>query len=302
MRPSISTLYFRELDPRPAVQLFARHGWADLELSECHASQLLAQGDPTLAGRRFREFAADHGVSFVQGHLPVVWYSGTDADESGEAYFDVAPESDHEWARAMDVVESWIDLFRAVGVRLGVLHMGGFGLKDAGWSDGAVFERRVKALSEIADSAARAEMTICLENLSVPNCGVESLEQIRALIAAAGADNLAICADTGHAVLAGQDCAEFILGGGDLVKALHVHDNDGTRDEHALPYEGNSVPWDRVLEVLRRTEYSGLLNLEIVGRPWCPMPVREARLAYARALAYHMTAEVLPSGHRGAGA
>lgn len=302
MRPSISTLYFREFGPRPAVQLFARHGWTDLELSECHACQLLTQGEPAPAGRRFRAFAADHGVSFVQGHLPVVWYSGTDADESGEAYFDVAPESDREWARAMDVIESWIDLFRAIGVRLGVLHMGGFGLKDAGWSDGAVFERRVKALSELAESAARAEMTICLENLSVPNCGVETLEQIRALIAAAGADNLAICVDTGHAVLAGQDCAQFILGGGDLVKALHVHDNGGTRDEHALPYEGNSIPWDRVLAALRETGYSGLFNLEILGRPGCPMPVREARLAYARALACYMTAEVPPSGGRSGGA
>jgi sugar phosphate isomerase/epimerase len=292
MNPSMSTLYFRELKPRQAVQLFARHGWNYLELSECHAYDLLTEGEPVQAGHSIRQFAADHGVSFLQGHLPVVWYSHADRSRGEGSYFDVAPESDLEWARAMDVLKRWIELFSAIGIPYGVLHMGGSSLKDAGWPDEAIFEHRVRSLSEIVEYADGGGMTVCLENLSFPNCGVETLEEIQALIAGVGADNLAICVDTGHAVMAGLECVEYVLGGGSSIKALHIHDNIGITDDHVLPYERKAIPWDRVLAALSEIGYNNLFNMEILGRAWCPMHVREARLDYAKALATYMTERI----------
>jgi sugar phosphate isomerase/epimerase len=289
VNPSMSTLYFRELKPRPMVQMFSKHGWNYLELSECHAYDLLTQGEPVQAGNSFRQFAANHGVSFLQGHLPVVWYSHTDRSRGKESYFDVAPESGLEWARAMDAIKRWIELFSTIGIQYGVLHMGGFTLKDAGWSDKAIFERRVRSLSEIVEYADGGGITICLENMNFSNCGIETLEEIKALIAGVGADNLAICVDTGHVVMAGLDCVEFILGGGSLIKALHIHDNIGITDDHVLPYERKTIPWDRVLAALSEIGYNNLFNMEIPGRAWCPMQVREARLRYAKELATYMT-------------
>ena len=270
------------------VQLFAKHGWNYLELSECHAHDLLTQGEPVQAGSSFREFAADHGITFLQGHLPVVWYSRADRSRDIESYFDVAPASDLEWSRAMDAIKRWVELFCAIGIRYGVLHMGGSTLKDADWSDEAIFEHRAKSLCEIVEYADGGGIAICLENLSFPNCGVETLEEIKALLAGVGADNLGICVDTGHVVMAGLDCVEFILGGGPLIKALHIHDNIGTMDDHVLPYERKTIPWDRVLAALSEIGYGNLLNMEIPGRAWCPMPVREARLYYAKELVTYM--------------
>lgn len=287
MKPSMSTLYLRELDPHQAVQLFAKHEWHHLELSECHAHDLVAQGDPTQAGEAFRRVTADQGVSFLQGHLPVAWYSDNNRGKGRERWFDTAPASDHEFAQASDVVKRWLDLFSALGVRSAVIHLGGYTLRDAGWPEEAVFERRVETLSKIVDCAAARGITICVENMSFPNCDTETLEKIKGFITGVDAGNLGICLDTGHANMAGLDCANFIRDAGSLLKALHVHDNVGTEDNHVLPYELSSIPWDRVLAALAEIGYAGLFNLEIPGRR-SPMPVREARIDYARALATYM--------------
>jgi sugar phosphate isomerase/epimerase len=291
MKPSMSTLYLRELNPHQAVQVFAKHGWHYLELSECHAHDLAARGDPAQVGEPFRQFAADQGVSFLQGHLPVVQYSHPDRHKSrgrsGEPYFDTAPASDRECAQALDTVKRWLDLFGALGVQAAVLHLGGYTLRDAGWPEEAIFERRVETLARIVEHAADRDIAICIENMSFPNCGTETLEKIAAFITGVGADNLGVCLDTGHANMVGLDCVEFVCDAGDLLKALHIHDNVGTEDNHVLPYELSSIPWERVLAALAETGYEGVFNLEIPGRR-SPMPVREAKLGYAKALASYM--------------
>lgn len=287
MEPSMSTLYLRELTPHQMVQLFAKHGWHCLELSECHAHDLAAQGDPAQVGEAFRQFAASHGVSFLQGHLPVVWYSDNNRSKGRETYFDTAPASDEECAQALDTVKRWLDLFGTLGIQAAVLHLGGYTLRDAGWAEEAVFERRTETLSRIVRYATDRDITVCIENMTFPNCDTESLEKIKVFITDVDADNLGVCLDTGHAAMAGLDCVEFIRDAGNLLKALHVHDNVGTEDNHVLPYELSSTPWSHVLAALAETGYEGLFNLEIPGRR-SPMPVREARLDYARALASYM--------------
>lgn len=285
MEPSMSTLYFREANPHQMVQLFAKHGWHYLELSECHAHDLAAQGDPAQAGKAFKQFAADHGVSFLQGHLPVVWYSDNDRSKGRERWFDTAPPSDHEFTQALDVVKRCLDLFSALGISSAVLHLGGYTLRDAGWSEEAIFERRVETLFKIVEHAA--DIAICIENMNFPNCDTETLEKIKGFITGVDADNLGVCLDTGHADMAGLDCVDFVHDAGSLLKALHIHDNVGPEDNHVLPYELSSIPWDRVLAALAEIAYKGVFNLEIPGRR-SPMPIREARLDYAKALALYM--------------
>lgn len=73
-----------------------------------------------------------------------------------------------------------------------------------------------------------------------------------------------ICWDFGHAHLTGLDnpCQLAELHG--CVGMVHIHDNDGKRDAHAIPYTGQ-IDWERAMCALRDTGYSGPLNLELKG-------------------------------------
>lgn len=49
---------------------------------------------------------------------------------------------------------------------------------------------------------------------------------------------------------------------GDRLLTLHLHDNDGEEDQHALPGTGTIV-WKSLMEKLDRLGYEGALSLEV---------------------------------------
>ncbi len=78
-----------------------------------------------------------------------------------------------------------------------------------------------------------------------------------------GSTNFVACLDTGHAMLSGGgDPAAMVRTLGSRLKLLHVHDNDGKRDKHMLPFEG-IIDWQAFAKALNSVGYSGNLSLEI---------------------------------------
>ena len=81
--------------------------------------------------------------------------------------------------------------------------------------------------------------------------------------------NKAICVDTGHtneAMPFGMPSpAEAIRMLGDRVKFLHLHDNNGTYDQHLPPLMGGlgSVYWPDVFDALDEIGYTGVYNFEL---------------------------------------
>jgi sugar phosphate isomerase/epimerase len=285
MQPSMSTCYLWQRDPYAAIECFAEHGWHVLELHYTHGNELLKVGRPEQIGDSFKRFAGDRGIRFPQGHF----YAAQIAQDSGTpAWFDVAPADDSKFAQAMDDMHRWVDLFDALGVTAGVLHIGGFTLKEKGWSDERVLARRVQALDRIAEYAQGGRTIICLENLPFPGSGVETLAEIRAIASAVSRKNVAICLDTGHANVTGVNCPGFIREAGTQLAALHINDNPGTSDDHMLPYGRGTIPWDQVLQALRAINYQGPFNLEVPGEQKCPDPIRAAKLDYALRIAEWM--------------
>lgn len=73
------------------------------------------------------------------------------------------------------------------------------------------------------------------------------------------------CLDIGHAFLVREEPADFIRAlGSKRLKALHVHDVDGTKDSHTLPYYG-IIDWDRTSTALKEIGYEGDFTLEAPG-------------------------------------
>lgn len=74
---------------------------------------------------------------------------------------------------------------------------------------------------------------------------------------------------------------------GNRLLATHISDNDGSGDQHYIPFNGN-INWKDVISALKDINYKGAFNLEIPGESRIPMKslmapleIRDAKLKYA---------------------
>lgn len=80
------------------------------------------------------------------------------------------------------------------------------------------------------------------------------------------------CLDIGHATVVNQPAAEFIRKlGGKRLQALHIHESDGHRDSHTLPFLHGVIDWNEVTSALREIKYAGDFNFE-AGNFLKPLP------------------------------
>jgi len=258
--------YFIDLSPEKMVDEFVNAGYSCTEFSDEHGFELLERvagipNGPEKVGRALKAYADDRGFTFPQGHL----------------FLKVDLCADD----AVEIMKPWLDLFVALGIRAGVLHAaGGMDL-----SDGERFERRVKALTALTDHLKGTPMSIALENL-IRETTPRSAEDLLELIHAVGSDHLGICLDTGHLNLARANGgveysqSEFIRRAGDKLIALHIADNDTSRDQHLIPFGLGNVDWKDVMSGLREVKYPGLFNLEVPGERRASQEMRRAKLEY----------------------
>jgi len=114
-------------------------------------------------------------------------------------------------------------------------------------------------------------VVVCLENLfsgrgselrqghcADPN---EAVRHIDLLNEKAGKECFGLCLDTGHLHILHGDVRTYVRTLGKRIKVLHLHDNDGSADQHLGPYAG-TFPWADLIEVLREIGYEGDLNFE----------------------------------------
>ena len=109
-------------------------------------------------------------------------------------------------------------------------------------------------LKKIIDKAEKENVNIALENLRKP----EYLDFIYSNI---NSSKLKFCYDSGHenCFTPGYNCLDKYK---DKLIALHLHDNDGTKDQHLLPFNG-IINWKKIMDQIKSIEYKGSLALEI---------------------------------------
>ena len=150
-------------------------------------------------------------------------------------------------------------------------------MTEAGAAPEAIHAVRVERLGVLCDHVRDAGLSICLEN--VPNC--PEVDDLLAIITAVGRDNLGICLDTGHLNMASGDQVGFIRGAGAYLRATHLADNEGLKDQHLMPYERGTVDWPAVMGALGAIGYRGLANLETPGESHgMPLAIKRAKLDY----------------------
>jgi sugar phosphate isomerase/epimerase len=95
--------------------------------------------------------------------------------------------------------------------------------------------------------------------LAIENIFEDSPENLRQLMEALDSDYIGLCFDTGHFNLFSKvPLTEWLDTLGRYIYELHIHDNDGSRDQHLAPGKG-TFDFDTMFEYFERISKRGLV-------------------------------------------
>ena len=129
----------------------------------------------------------------------------------------------------------------------------------------------IRSYTSLIPAAKEYGVTICLENMFstykrkvYAACCSEidtACRMIDELNRIAGKKMFGFCLDSGHMLLCGLDAKETVLKLGKRICAFHLHDNDGSNDQHLAPYMG-ILDWNRLIEGIKEIGYDATLSFE----------------------------------------
>lgn len=269
MTVSIWTDAFLDLPLEESLRRIAECGWRTVELAGIHWEPLLKHPNPDSELRRMRKLSSELGITIKQMH-------GVCYDVCGEKK---ARES------GLEIAIKTIEWGAELGVESYVFHPGSRPWEQSEEALRTVQEMNVEAISEMSEAGKKVGVKIALENVVDARGGGRNFgsnpHELIWLAKNTDPENVGVCWDTGHAHLQGLKQAECIEYLSDFLIATHIADNDTSRDEHLLPYEG-TIEWEPIIRALRKIDYEGLFNLEISGGVHrIPLDFRELKVRYA---------------------
>jgi sugar phosphate isomerase/epimerase len=152
----------------------------------------------------------------------------------------------------------------------------------------AVCEGAKPFIDRVIEVARPLGVRVALENMT----SADVWPCVEWFLARYDAAAVGLCYDSGHGNLlpGSPDWLERLRG---RLFSVHLHDNDGTGDQHRLPFAG-TVDWDRLAGILADSSYDRPLSLESNTRLDRSQPVlgEEAYLREAFAAAERLEAMV----------
>lgn len=179
--------------------------------------------------------------------------------------FDISSPDDQTHERGVDGLIESIELASFLDARIVIAHA-----SDT-FSDNRSrrFDRARGVLREVAAVASETGIIIALENLTPGYLG-HTPEELFALLDGIDRNSIAICFDSGHANMSGhfEEFAEALL---PFAVETHLHDNDGTGDQHRFP-GGGSIDWHMFANEYRECGCEASIMLECKppeNMDWC---------------------------------
>jgi sugar phosphate isomerase/epimerase len=198
--------------------------------------------------RDFADMARDAGLRIADGHAPfardydivnALWLDNLDGETTMEIYLRTISEAAED------------------GVPNLILHLQERNTPPPN----EIGLRRIRRLVETAEKRG---VVIALEN-------IYDHGYLRYVFDRVASPNLGFCYDAGHRNCFEPDVDLLSLFGDKLI-ALHLHDNDGTGDQHSIPFEGR-INWQERMRKIADTGYAGPTTLECTaGGPGSTTP------------------------------
>jgi sugar phosphate isomerase/epimerase len=252
-RFGVSTHLFHEarLNREHLVDI-AGHGFESVEVFatrahfDYHDARAIAQ---------LGEWLADTRLSFHSMHAPIV-----DAIRGGKwvGAYSIAAADETKRKAAIAEIAATLKVAATVPFKYLVVHLGIPDGQTVPSNDNQPDAAR-RSVEEIVALASGVNVRVALEVM--PN-KLSSAGAICYLIEEQldGVD-VGICLDYGHANLTG-DLSDAIESVGGHLWTTHVHDNDGRKDDHRVPFAGR-IDWDAAIMETQKIGYDGVLMFEV---------------------------------------
>ena len=167
-----------------------------------------------------------------------------------------------------------LEIVKRIPARVFVVHLG-TPTVQGGENNRAAAYRSAAEICRLAQAAGvQAALELIPNDLSDPHSLVTLIERdLEGL-------NAGICLDFGHALLMGDvpDAIEMVA---EHLVTTHVHDNDGRKDDHRVPFEGR-IDWNRALMTMQKVGYDGTYLMELANTSTPPEVLTKARAARQR--------------------
>ena len=199
--------------------------------------------------KRQKEVADELNVEWNQGHAHFYRW-------------ETAGEDEREWHE--ELIRRSIIGAGIMGVKWLVIHPGTVS-DDIWYSHEKSLEANLKAYRRYGELASKHNVGIAIENMIESRPGrryASSTEELLELYEELDDPIFGICWDTGHAHMAGINQPAALRNIGKRLKALHIADNRGERDDHVAPYFG-TIEWEPIMKALEEIEYEGDFTFEI---------------------------------------
>jgi sugar phosphate isomerase/epimerase len=237
---SITTDYAKGTgDPSPSLKRIAAagfshvhwcHQWStDFVYAACEVAQIAAW---------LREF----GLSVLDLH--------------GSIGVEKCWASDEAYRReaGVELVANRLEMTARLGGGVVIMHTGYYAGPDKVFP--TAWDSLKRSLDELQPLARKLGVRIAIENGNWP--------MIHAILGAYPPDFLGLCYDSGHGNVdrVGLDQLARLK---DRLISIHLHDNDGSDDQHRLPFSGN-VDWARLTAILKASSYKTCISMESTMR------------------------------------
>ena len=201
--------------------------------------------------REFRAYADELGIACNQTHAP----------------FATARKGNEEYnAQMLPKIHRAIEVSGILGAKICVVHP----CNDYTAEENAVLYKNFE------ETARKAGVKIAVENMwnwakgspTATPAACSHHDDFKKHLELLPSDVFVACVDIGHAEMAGLDtsAAQMIRTLGKRVECIHLHDVDGVRDNHQVPFTQN-VKFADVIDALKEVGYQGDITLEVAYAP-----------------------------------
>ena len=185
--------------------------------------------------------------------------------------------TEDQLAERMEKMKKSIYMSHLLGCRYWVVHpIMPYGIEDIGTgNEQMTWDMNVSFMTELLETARKYDVVICFENMPMRKFSMATPEKMLEFTRLMNDRHFKICLDTGHvSVFPTLSVGDEVRRLGGEIKALHIHDNRGSQDEHRFPYFGK-IDWKDFIRSLRDIGFDGVFSLEATVPAKLPTPLYE---------------------------